>query len=49
MDQRLSLVTLGVSDLERAVGFYEALGWKCGNDWRAQEVAFFETKRLAVR
>jgi predicted lactoylglutathione lyase len=43
MDQRLSLVTLGVADLERAVGFYEALGWSVTNDWRAQEVAFFET------
>ena len=29
MEQRLSLVTLGVSDLPRAVAFYErALGWK---------------------
>ena len=27
MEQRLSLVTLGVSDLDRARRFYEALGW----------------------
>jgi uncharacterized protein len=27
MEQRLSLVTLGVEDLPRARGFYEALGW----------------------
>lgn len=27
MEQRLSLVTLGVRDLERARRFYEALGW----------------------
>ena len=27
MDQRLSLVTLGVSDLGRSRAFYEALGW----------------------
>jgi predicted lactoylglutathione lyase len=40
MDQRLSLVTLGVADLARAERFYEALGWKRGN---AQEgVAFFQ-------
>jgi predicted lactoylglutathione lyase len=32
MDQRLSLVTLGVADLGRALRFYEALGWKRGND-----------------
>jgi predicted lactoylglutathione lyase len=28
--QRVNLVTLGVSDLSRARGFYEAVGWKTG-------------------
>ena len=28
MDQRVSLVTLGVADLPRAKAFYEALGWR---------------------
>ncbi|MGP1255002.1 MAG: VOC family protein [Kiloniellales bacterium] len=28
MEQRISLVTLGVADLERSSAFYEALGWK---------------------
>lgn len=28
MEQRLSLVTLGVRDLDRAPAFYERLGWK---------------------
>ncbi len=27
MEQRISLVTLGVRDLDRAKAFYEALGW----------------------
>ena len=27
MEQRISLVTLGVADLARSRGFYEALGW----------------------
>jgi uncharacterized protein len=27
VDQRVSLVTLGVADVARARGFYEALGW----------------------
>jgi catechol 2,3-dioxygenase-like lactoylglutathione lyase family enzyme len=27
MEQRISLVTLGVTDVERARAFYEALGW----------------------
>lgn len=28
MDQRISLITLGVHDMEGAARFYEALGWK---------------------
>ncbi len=27
MEQRVSLITLGVADMERAAAFYEALGW----------------------
>lgn len=27
MDQRISLITLGVADIEKAAGFYESLGW----------------------
>ena len=30
MRQRVTLITLGVSDLARARRFYEALGWKTG-------------------
>ena len=29
MDQRISLITLGVDDLAAARRFYEALGWSC--------------------
>jgi catechol 2,3-dioxygenase-like lactoylglutathione lyase family enzyme len=42
MEQRLSLVTLGVADLQRAVSFYTALGWKPDNDYEEQDVAFFQ-------
>ena len=48
MQQRLSLLTLGVADLDRAVGFYTALGWEPGNDWRSQGVAFFQAGGMAV-
>ena len=30
MEQRVSLITLGVEDLARARAFYEALGWRTG-------------------
>jgi catechol 2,3-dioxygenase-like lactoylglutathione lyase family enzyme len=45
MEQRLSLVTLGVADLARARAFYEALGWR-GQE--IQETAFFQAGGLAV-
>jgi uncharacterized protein len=41
VEQRLSLVTLGVSDLGRARAFYEALGWKSGAA-PADDVVFFQ-------
>ena len=40
MDQRVSLVTLGVADLDRARRFYEALGWRRGN--KDEGVVFFQ-------
>jgi len=42
MEQRVSLITLGVRDLPRAVAFYGALGWTPNNDVEAQDVAFFQ-------
>jgi predicted lactoylglutathione lyase len=41
MEQRISLVTLGVSDLPRARAFYEALGWT-GAQQPDDEVAFYQ-------
>ena len=47
MEQRLSLVTLGVSDLARSRAFYEALGWKTGAT-PADDVAFFQAGGMIV-
>jgi catechol 2,3-dioxygenase-like lactoylglutathione lyase family enzyme len=41
VDQRISLVTLGVEDLARARAFYEALGW-AGARQPDDEVCFFQ-------
>ena len=41
MEQRISLVTLGVTDLARARTFYEALGWG-GARQPDDEVCFFQ-------
>jgi predicted lactoylglutathione lyase len=45
VDQRISLVTLGVADLARARAFYEAMGWR-GRE--AEETVFFQTGALAL-
>ncbi|MBF0585037.1 MAG: VOC family protein [Magnetococcales bacterium] len=47
MDQRLSLVTLGVQDLARARAFYESLGWKASTA-SCEQVCFFQTGSMAI-
>ncbi len=39
---RVSIVTIGVSDLARSTKFYQALGWKLGAD-SSPEITFFRT------
>ena len=47
MEQRLSLVTLGVADLDRAARFYEeGLGWRRGTN--NEGVVFFQTSGTIV-
>ena len=46
MEQRLSLVTLGVGDLARARAFYEALGWSAQSP--DGDVVFFQAGGLVV-
>ena len=46
MDQRLSLVTLGVRDVARARDFYEALGWQ--TDWTDDDVVFFQAGGMII-
>ena len=45
MEQRISLITLAVSDLARARAFYEALGWR-GQE--VEQTVFFQAGGLAV-
>lgn len=47
MEQRLSLVTLGVGDLSRARTFYEALGWSHGAG-PEDDVVFFQAGGMIV-
>ena len=47
MEQRVSLITLGVADLERARAFYEALGWQT-RAAPGDDVVFFQTGCMVV-
>jgi predicted enzyme related to lactoylglutathione lyase len=47
MEQRISLITLGVSDLSRARRFYEALGWT-GAQQPDDEVCFFQAGGMVL-
>jgi catechol 2,3-dioxygenase-like lactoylglutathione lyase family enzyme len=40
VDQRVTLITLGVADVEAAKAFYERLGWRVG--LYLEETAFFQ-------
>jgi catechol 2,3-dioxygenase-like lactoylglutathione lyase family enzyme len=45
MEQRISLITLGVADLPRARAFYERLGWR---GQQVEETVFFQAGGLAL-
>ncbi|MEX0851104.1 MAG: VOC family protein [Gaiellaceae bacterium] len=47
MDQRVSLITLGVADVARARAFYEALGWTTRAD-PGDDVVFFQAGAMIV-
>jgi catechol 2,3-dioxygenase-like lactoylglutathione lyase family enzyme len=47
MKQRVTVITLGVADLERARRFYEALGWRTGAA-PADDVVFFQTGDMVL-
>jgi catechol 2,3-dioxygenase-like lactoylglutathione lyase family enzyme len=45
MEQRVSLITLGVADLQRACTFYEQLGWR---GQQVQGTVFFQAGGLVL-
>jgi len=47
MEQRVSLITLGVASLLRAKRFYEALGWRT-NAKPQDEVVFFQSGEMVL-
>ena len=47
MEQRVSLITLGVADLARSREFYERLGWRRSMA-NAEGIVFFQTGGMAL-
>ena len=47
MEQRISLITLGVADLARSRAFYEALGWNVHSS-PGDDVVFFQAGSLVL-
>lgn len=48
MDQRISLITLGVADVGRSTAFYQALGWQRWAGIDAPEITFFQCGAMVV-
>jgi uncharacterized protein len=47
VDQRVSLITLGVADLARARAFYQAMGWQSNAEVEG-DVVFFQAGGMVV-
>jgi len=47
MEQRVSIITLGVADLKRSREFYERLGWRRGMA-QAEGIVFFQAGGVAL-
>jgi catechol 2,3-dioxygenase-like lactoylglutathione lyase family enzyme len=47
MEQRVSIITLGVGDQERSKSFYERLGWRRGMT-KSEGIAFFQAGGIAL-
>ncbi len=42
MDQRLSIITLGVADLKTSRAFYDALGWEVASEEQADQIVAYD-------
>ena len=47
MDQRISILTLGVADLNRSRSFFERLGWRASSA-SSEAIVFFEAGGMAL-
>ena len=48
MEQRLSVITLGVTDLKRSRAFYEKLGWSVATEEQAESIVAFNLQSFVL-
>ena len=48
MEQRLSVITLGVADLKQSRAFYEKLGWKIATEEQAESIVAFNLQSFVL-
>lgn len=48
MQQRLSIITLGVADLKASRAFYDALGWKVASEDQSEEIVAYDLLSMTL-
>jgi len=48
MEQRLSIITLGVSDLKKSRAFFDALGWKVASEDQAEKIVAYDLINMTL-
>ena len=48
MEQRLSIITLGVSDLKKSRAFFDALGWKAASEDQAEKIVAYDLINMTL-
>jgi len=48
MEQRISMVTLCVTDLQRARKFYDALGWKVASEEQVENIVAYDLQNMVL-
>ncbi|QPJ63240.1 MAG: VOC family protein [Candidatus Nitronauta litoralis] len=48
MEQRISIITLGVKDIKKAQAFYDALGWKVASEDQAEQIVAYDLSGMTL-
>ena len=48
MQQRISIITLGVADLKKARVFYDSLGWKVASEDQAEDIVAYNLQNMTL-